>query len=335
MKFINNETKLFLAIDHGEYKTNALVFEENGIIDYFRCDRDLYADNDSRDNYNWLERIEKLINQLETETGIRRNNLIFTCIALNGVNSLSDIQIAYQRACKALEMRHIQIINDSFAALRSGWLYDFKNPFAACIYAGSGMNCCAHKKNGKYHSLGSRIAANDQGGYGIGRRIWNAVMDSYNGLGAKTKLTDLLLSKFNRISLASLIDDFFSGQKPFFPEKFAQLLFDAVKMNDPVACSILEDITLRWLQYLKIICEIVGADQSSDIDVFLSGGIFDCDQGLMEASLKSCSHTFLKLEIQKARFKPVLGVALLMLEKEYNGKLPDFVGKNINNSSFL
>ena len=312
----------YIAIDHGGTKTRAVVFNEHGLIE-FSCDDALLLKSGIRNNYNWHERIDCLKKSIDLFMDKKGAKCSYLMISLNGVNSIADIKKAEQVLQAKIKTKQFKVVSDIFAALRGCELYGVENTPSIVLCAGSGLNCAISKGGKKVKALGWRIGVQDQGGYAIGRKIWDASVDDYNGFGKSTILLQLLLSYYKRKSFGRLIDDISKGIIRFAPEEFALLLFEAVMLNDIKANEIMNETVERWLRYICLLVNESNLNSLDSINLYLSGGLFNERSGLLKrALLQKAQNLYNNFRIRDALLPPIGGAALLLLDKKYNKIIP-------------
>ena len=305
----------FIAIDHGGSKTAALAIADDGrvISSYIQANQ---VRSIGVSETKWIGDIFNAAVHLARSGGFDLNKSAGVCLSLNGINSPADANRARNEIANALSVQDVDVVNDSVAALRGGVVSWPRKGNVAVLSAGSGMNCCLRTCVGEIRNLGWRINNNDQGGYGLGRRVWNAVVDDYNGLGEKTLLRGMLLSAFELNSTEELLNEVSSGRIMFIPERYAIVLFDAAAKGDVVAKRIIDEVAFRWVRYIEILSLDAKANANEQLRLFLSGGIFNIDNGFMAKALREHSlKRELKVSIRRAMFEPVVGAAFLFIDK--------------------
>lgn len=317
----------FLAIDHGGSKTALLVFDERGQV-ILRCsDQGIFKSGERR-ALKWYQRVQRLLRRLPNE--VRRGDFDDVTIALNGINTQDDLERVTKEAQRHIRFGRVQVVGDSIAALRGATSVAVKDVVRVVLYAGSGLNVTLVADGYPYRSLGWRIAPRDQGGYGIGRRIWETSLDAYNGIGKPTSLLRLLQEHFRCRPFPRLVAEVGCGHVPFIPEALPSLLFRAVSQNDDVAQRMVEDLSVRWLGYVDALVRDCCREPYPKIEVYLAGGIFKDRHSVMERSLKGCAKNLpYRVDVAVAEHEPVVGCALLRLDVAHKGEIPDDVLVNL------
>ena len=306
--------KHYIALDHGGTATRGILFSDRGKIINISNDSSLYKAGERR-QFSWLEHVSRLLCTLYKEDICQPKDCAATILSLNGVNNPQDVKRAAKEFSTINRFGSIRIVNDSIAALRGCHPLHSSDGIEVVLCAGSGLNCAVRCNGERPRSLGWRILAEDQGGYAIGRRIWLAAMDAFNGLGEKTVLVDMLLSAYHRKSFARLIDDISTGHVRFCPEELAPLLYGAVLAGDAVASDIVKELSARWIKYVEVILREQKVQKSSPIDLYLSGGIFvDCSNVMRKGIEEAIIASQFELHSRMACFPPIVGAALLLLD---------------------
>ena len=310
----------YLAIDHGGTKTEMLVFDRRGEVVCRADDRGLFKAGERR-GLKWHQRVRRLL-----VDGFKREewkDFDSILISLNGIDTECDHKRAAYEAKKYLNLANVRIVGDGKTAMRGAELKESKDAVRVVICAGSGLNVSLQSEKCAYQSLGCRINPNDHGGYGIGRRIWSASLDAYNGLGKPTMLMKLLQEHFRCETFPQLLESVSCGRTPFAPEEFAPLLFKAAYKGDGVAADMVDELARRWVGYADLMLRECCENQISKVRIYLSGGIFKDKHGVMvKAIWKHVGCISYPSEVTLSRFDPVVGGVLLILEDLYAGGIP-------------
>ena len=312
--------KHILSIDHGGSKTRAIVCNDCGHVVYACDDISMYRQK-PRDCFTWQEHIERLMGKVNDTVGFQQYRVVV--VSTNGVNSKSELHNAQSELRKRLKTTGLYVAGDCIAALRGCELSSIPNGISIVLCAGSGLNCAISIDGREIRTLGWRINACDQGGYALGRRIWQSAVDDFNGLGGRTLLSELLLSHYHRKSVGRLITDVSTGRLRFSPEELSPLLFTAISLGDSIALNIVSELAERWLGYVHLMLRESGVANGSHIRVFTSGGLFRDSANTFGKVLENLSSkSSFHLEIKKAEFPPIGGATLLALDKLHCKSLP-------------
>lgn len=317
----------YIAIDHGGTKTEMLIFDERGEVVYRADDRKLFKTGERR-RLKWHQRLWRLCDQVFKEDGLL--GFDETIISLNGINTERDRRIAVRDGKEQLHLARVRVVGDSVAALRGSDLTMPDHAVCVVICAGSGLNVALKMAGHPCQSLGCRISPSDHGGYGIGRRILDASLDAHNEFGKPTMLKQLLQTHFHSRSFSRLLESVSCGQTAFAPEEFAPILFKAAHLGDGVAVEIVDELARRWAGYADLMLRECCKKTVPNVRLYLSGGIFKDKYGVMETAVRKYSGQMVcQPDIQLSRFGPVVGCALLALERRYNGGIPQEVLANL------
>lgn len=306
--------KHYVAIDHGGTATRVILCLKSGRAVSILNDHSMYGFGE-RGKISWREHVGRLLCRLYNDSGICRSDCENAVLSLNGVNSPQEIQQAENDFRRIAGIRHFRVVNDSVSALRGCHLRRYSDKTEVVLCGGSGLNCAMNVGGQRVQSLGWRIAAQDQGGYAIGRRIWEAAVDAFNGLGEETILVAMLLSFYHRKSFPLLLRDVFGGHLQFATTELAGLLFEAASLNDAVAREIVNDLSKRWIGYVQLVLRERGICPASPIDLYLSGGLFFDQSGVMRTGVENFARMSpFRLRVKMASYPPVVGAALLLLD---------------------
>lgn len=304
-----------LAIDHGGTTTRAIAMAPSGHIIWRGDDRSLYHAGERR-KLTWEEHVSRMMEAINEKIGGRKYDGIIA--AINGMNSDQEVWSAERALRLQTGTGNIRVVNDCVAAFRGCELRRLANGVAVLLCAGSGLNCVMGTNGKDIHSLGWRIGARDQGGYAIGRRIWDAVLDDFNGMGKPTMLSKMLLEYYARDEMGVLISDVSSGRLRFEPENLTPLLLAAARDNDAVASGIITELSDRWLGYLRVMLNerLIGA--ATPVRLYLSGGLFMGEGNpFVKTLINMLPRMPFRMNFHIARFPPVVGAALLLLDSQY------------------
>ncbi len=311
-----------LSIDHGGSRTRAIVCADSGQTVYACDDLLMYYPQKPRACFTWQEHIQRLLEKINEKVGAHKYAV--AVLSTNGANTPSETRKAKNDLLNMVNASSVHVVGDCVAALRGCELPCFPNGISVVLCAGSGFNCAMSIDGHDIQTLGWRINACDQGGYAIGRRIWQAVVDDFNGLAQKTELSELLLAHYHRKSLGRLIDDISNGKLRFSPEELSPLLFAAVSFGDLIASNIVSELAERWLGYVHLMLKERSIALGSPVKVYTSGGLFMDSSGTFEKALQGISFkSSFHLECLKAKFPPVAGAALLAFGKLHGKSLSE------------
>lgn len=304
--------KYYVAIDQGGSKTEALIFTDEGRILAFADDRDLRKPGESyyKLQGRWIRyAAEKALAQV----GLTTKDLSGASCALNGADWAEDYDRLRRLVSAELSIpeESVKIVNDCVGAMRGGT--DQGSQGVLC--AGSGMNIAVRKADGRELIYGYFVNPLDQGGGALGTKAWQSILDAYTGVGPATRLSSLILEKYNEPDLVSLYKKFTGNQIVFRNYDLSPLLMRAGKEGDAVALDILETAGRRMLCYIEKGMEKLdfGGEQ---LTLVLTGGVFKGDgEILFQLIERMIRDKGLNIVCVKPQFEPVAGAALLIVDE--------------------
>lgn len=209
--------------------------------------------------------------------------------------------------------KEVLIVNDSIAALRGGT----EQTYGAILVAGSGANCAVRAPDGRtfiyhyYHDEGL------QGGTALADAALKAIFRAETGRPPKTSLRARVLSLFDLPNVDALMRGRLEGKiSDDQLLDIAPLVFEEAENGDQAARKIVThfgtggaELLVNGIKRLEM--------KEIEVEIVLSGGIFKAESSLL--------HEILDREVKKdvpharfidARYEPVVGAALLALEKK-------------------
>jgi N-acetylglucosamine kinase-like BadF-type ATPase len=319
MKMPNeNKPIYFLGIDQGGTKTEAVVCDGLGrIIGKGRAAGlvDIYCFDEAGE---YIKNIRDAAEQAAKQARIPLSAVAAVCGCLNG----ADWDFEYPRLCKslykAIGCADMTVLNDCVGAARAGTA----SLQRAVVCAGTGMNVAVRRADGKEIIYGYYIHHMDQGGNALGTAMLNAVADAFHGIIPPTKMTELLLSHTGFADVEALYIAATVGDGAGEPKYYAPLLLRALRMGDAAAASITDAAAERYAGYVTAAMNRLGI-MEEPIDVVYSGSLFKDDGKLFAERVQAhinaqtpqatCVH---------ARYEPVCGTLLTLLERYWNGCIP-------------
>jgi N-acetylglucosamine kinase-like BadF-type ATPase len=239
-------------------------------------------------------------------------DLLFLYGGLTGADWQDDFTLLTDNLLKQDFCTQVQVANDSMIALRGGT----EHPYGAIIIAGSGGNCAVRAPDGREFIYGFFHDFNLQGAWGLGRIIMDAVYRSHTGREPHTLLTEKVLAFYEVNNVDDMMRMDIANQ--FFNMRSLQLpplLFEAAYEGDELAARIIYDFGKGNAGLVTH--AIKKLDMTNlEFDVIVSGGIFKGKGSLLMDVLNTYIHMVApRARLVNARYEPVVGAALLALEK--------------------
>ncbi len=205
------------------------------------------------------------------------------------------------------------IVNDCGAAFRGGT----EQPFGGILVAGSGANCAVRAPDGREFIYHYYHDTDLQGGSALGQAALRAIYRAETGRPPQTSLRDRVLTFYNLPDVDSLMRGMEGGILPNFRvHDIAPLVFEEAGKGDHAAINI---ITYFGVGCAELLVNGIRRMEMMDLEVeiVLSGGIFKAKSPMLREILaRDVKSEVPGAKFIEARYEPVVGAALLALEKE-------------------
>ena len=315
--------KYLLGIDQGGTKTAALVCDINGNIlgtGYENGLVDVYF-NDKEEIY--IKRIITASVKACTMAGTTLKDISSICCGLNGADWDFEYPILTKRLLTAFNSKDVLVLNDCIAAMRGNGGNLIKE--CAVVCAGTGLNAAIRRCDGKEIIFGYFIDNAHQGASALGANALKKIMEAYLGICKDTSLTGLILDFTGHDSAKDLLMDITSGKYRLDFKLLAPLLLKAYAAGDYEAVNIVKRFTYEVAQYIT--AGMRRLDMSgSNLDIIFSGSVFkSVGTGVAERIFNCISKSEPCVRMIHARYEPVCGTVLTLLDKEWGEVLPDKV----------
>ena len=321
--------KYFLGIDQGGTKTAALVCDINGKISGISYDNGLAAVYFEDTDELYIKRIVSAAENACKMTGIKLTDISAVCGGINGADWEHEYPILTERLSHGLNMVDVTVLNDCIPAMRGG----SANKECAVVCAGSGLNIAVRRGDGKEIIYGYYINNAHQGGSALGTGALRKIMEAHIGICGPTMLTELILGYTGHTTAEELMIALTSGQYKLARKSLAPLLLKAYAKHDSEAVNIVNNFSRETAQY--VIAGMRKLDmKEKPLDIVFSGSVFK-DIGVLVADKIYDCIAAAEPNVHKihARYEPVCGAALTLLDREYDGTIPDDVNSVFNESA--
>jgi N-acetylglucosamine kinase-like BadF-type ATPase len=268
----------------------------------------------------YIQNIQLATQTALSQTGISADSLKAVCGCMNGADWSFEYTILCKSLYRATGCSDIYVINDCIGAMRGGCLTQRQS---AVICAGSGLNIAVRRLDGKEIIYGYFIHNTEQGGSALGRLTLETVMDAYIGLADGTILTDLLKQHTGYSNTETMLADITRGMVGTASKDYAEVMLAAYRLKDPVAAAAVDGFSQKIANYVIMGMTNLGI-LNDPITIVYSGSVFK-DNGTLVAD---CIHSQIQKTAPKAlcvhaRYEPVCGSLLTLLDKHWHGALPD------------
>ena len=261
-----------LAIDGGGTKTSAVICDELGNV-YAKV-----VTTRSNPTAMGIQYFKSTIHDI-LQNLQQQNPQVFatidSCFAgMAGVKELQAEEVVESIVRQYVpNTAHVIVENDALIALYAGTL----GQAGIVQIAGTGAITMGYDREQHFHRVGGwGYLFDDEGsGYDLGIQGLKAIFQSYDGRGAPTALTDVVLRYFSVKNVPQLIECIYGEEHPrTVIAPLSKYLFDVAEKGDNVAISIIEDACKKYYVAIKA-CYSCMAWEQGDVPVVLVGGVFN------------------------------------------------------------
>ena len=316
----------FLGIDQGGTKTQVAICAEDGkLIGFETGQPSIFYLDDQENKSTAIARYlaEKIITDYEAAV-----KLSAACGGLTGIDWPHEVPIHEERLREGLNLNDIIAVNDCIIAMRAG----SAAPNRCIICCGTGMNMAVHTSDGTQFAYGYYPPGHLMGGTGLGNAVLNSVMEAEMGVIMPTMLTNIVLSHCGYKSVEQLLIDLTTRKFSFAIQTLAPGLFDAAVAGDSAACRIIDTYVKGMVDWTKSLL-LRFFPSGCNIELVYSGGLFKGNGNIIaKAMTKILLPDFPKVSFINARYEPVCGALLLLLDRHYNNNIPGNVKERFDKS---
>ncbi|WP_254660123.1 N-acetylglucosamine kinase [Lysinibacillus xylanilyticus] len=261
-----------LAIDGGGTKTSAVICDEQGNI-YAKVVTTRSNPTAMGIQYFKLT-IHDILQNLQ-----QQNPQVFatidSCFAgMAGVKELQAEEVVESIVRQYVpNTAHVIVDNDALIALYAGTL----GQAGIVQIAGTGAITMGYDREQHFHRVGGwGYLFDDEGsGYDLGIQGLKAIFQSYDGRGAPTALTDVVLRYFSVKNVPQLIECIYGEEHPrTVIAPLSKYVFDMAEKGDQIAIQIIEDACKKHYVAIKA-CYSQMTWEKGNVPVVLVGGIFN------------------------------------------------------------
>jgi N-acetylglucosamine kinase-like BadF-type ATPase len=313
--------RLRIGVDGGKSKTVCLLADPAGAI--VGWGRSGASDTSVVPMHDALDAVAAAIDAATRTAEMDREDIQIGCFGMAGVVWPEDFDEVHRLMVARGLAPEVIVKNDAQIALR------------AAVLDGQGMVVSA----GTHLSVAIRVAGHAEwfsgwssidgpGGAELGRRVVWAVVHAYDGRGESTALTDAIETTtgldahhlLRAISRGEVDEAFTAGLAPLLFRTYADT-------EDPVAGAIIQEAAhgiARWIIGLSRRFDLM----ESDLDVYLTGGLFRCEGRLLQDSLAAeVRATVPRVRLRPAEREPVFGAIFEALSHGGVPITPDIIGR--------
>ncbi len=313
--------KYYLGIDQGGTKTAAILCDQTGRIMGASSGDGLVTTYFNDRNETYIKNIRMVADTVRAIAGISSSDVTAVCGGLNGADWDFEYPILQKKLIAATSCADAIVLNDCIAAMRAG----VNNRECAVICAGTGLNAAVRCLDGREIIYGYFVDAADSGGSALGHATLRKVMDSYIGICGPTMLTDLVMEYTGYNTASQLFIDLSMGTYVLQKKNLVGCLLKAYRKNDTESATIVETFSKSVSRY--VVAGLKSFDMlTQPVKIVFSGGVFK-DNGTLvsKAILDYISHSAPNAIGVDARYEPVCGAVLTLLDSHYDMAIPQSV----------
>ncbi|MBR6839181.1 MAG: hypothetical protein IKM82_01165 [Oscillospiraceae bacterium] len=252
--------KYFIALDSGGYKTESVLFSEDGTVLAFERERGANAFDVGPEEAG--KRICSVVDALMARLpeGEKLSG-VFGSISV--AFYYPEIEERVKRHVGKAKCRMDQVVCSPMAAVLG-------KDDGVCLISGTGSYCCVRQKGKHRHYIGSSGYMLDTGGSGfvLGRQALIAAQRERDGRGPSTLLTQILEAEMGE-TLREHLPAIYAGGRAYI-SSFSPAVFAARRQGDAVAAKIFNDAVDYYEEALQTAYRIMGQPYRG----VLAGGVF-------------------------------------------------------------
>jgi N-acetylglucosamine kinase-like BadF-type ATPase len=310
--------KYYLGIDQGGTKTTAVLCDETGRILGSAKDNGLLINYLSDSEETYLKNIRSSASAALSMAGLSFPDISAVCGCLNGADWDFEYPTLEKNLARATSCKDAIVMNDCIGAMRAGT----SSRECAVICIGTGLNAAVRNADGREFIYGYFIDSADQGASSLGHSTLRKVMDRHIGLCGETLLTQLVLDFTGYEDPSKLLADLTMGKYELQKKDLVECLLHAYLKEDREAVAIVDEFAKSVSRYV-----IAGLERfdmlTRPVEVIFSGGVLK-DNGVLvsRALLQYIRQQAPNAVGVDARYEPVCGAVLTLLDRHYDMKIP-------------
>jgi N-acetylglucosamine kinase-like BadF-type ATPase len=321
-----------LAADQGGTKTDVVIADYDGNILGYGDDRGCAWGSGERRALR-MARLQYAAERASADAGVALTEIGCVSAGLIGADWPFEYALGERNIRNALGITDVTLYNDCIGAMRGGT--EMSNRDCAILCLGTGANCALQNRAGERFVYAYYMKDGHQGGYAIGRFVFQAAFDAKAGLAPETALTGLLLEKTGYAAIDELFMHMTTGRTesepkwyPNFPE-YAPLLFTAIRTGDVAAENYLNTLCGELVNYITAGAKKLRME-NRPLTVVLSGGVPKGGAVMRERLERHLRAALPDAVCVDAIYEPVIGALLLGYDRTYPECIPAAVRERLN-----
>ncbi len=297
----------FLGIDGGGTKTHAVITDSS----YRVCGEAISgASNPLRVGLEQaVSNVEHAVAEASMRAGLKYSQLTSACAAIAGINHPIHHDTMKDALDHALGLANLELVSDARAALEGA----LDGRPGVIVIAGTGSIAMGISEAGEIvRSGGWGPTMSDEGsGYDIARRALKAVVSSFDGRSPQTLLTQAVCKRLGVTNASDLPGVIYnSDSEPVEIASLAELVAEAARAGDRVACDILEGAGRELAEMAASVIRRLGF-QSRRFRVACIGSVFKSGELVLNSFRSSMLDVAPQSEIGAPLFPPTIGAVKL------------------------
>jgi N-acetylglucosamine kinase-like BadF-type ATPase len=271
--------KYVLGVDGGGTKTVALLGDSNGNI--------LARGTSGPSNYHAVgfdAACSALENAIDKARYEHPDEISALCLGLAGAGQSGDVELFSNWAHYKFPQSRVKIASDGELLLMAG----APSGPALALVCGTGSIVYGRTTTGEIIRAGGwgYLFGDEGSGFAIGNAALRAVMYAYDGRGAQTLLSELVLERQGLQSPPELINNIFGSQSPHTViASLAEVVEQAFGLQDRIAIDILENAAQALAGAVRVIYSKL---ETSSIPLVITGKTILYGQHLRHAFNHAC-----------------------------------------------
>jgi N-acetylglucosamine kinase-like BadF-type ATPase len=259
---------------------------------------------------------------------ISSDDVTAVCCGLNGADWDSDYAALRELVSPLFPGKPLTILNDCIPAFRAGARRDEYTG----VCAGTGINIAFKKSGESPFILGYFADYAIQGAGALGGLAYKRIMDAHVGACGETVLTEMILGYTGHDSCEHLLYEVSLEKYSLPADKLAPLVTQACALGDREAIFVVEQFCNDVARYLIGGMQKQGMNKLPRIiDLVFSGSVFRNTEPMMTDRIFRTVETQVpNIRKVNARYEPVCGTVLTLLDDEYKNALPPDVTDNFD-----
>ena len=269
------DQKLFLGVDCGGSKTEALLCDDKG--DLIGSGQ---ADNSNLHNLPLPDILENIHLAITAAQNGNSSPIETACLGISGLDTVPDkakITLSLKESSQynwINQTKNIFLCSDGLIGLKSGT----NENYGICLISSTGSNCYGIDSVGHEHKSGDwGYLLGDQGsGYSIGIKMIRQVLREFDGRAESSPLTGKILAYLNLSSPIDLVDWAYHDRAPIKQiASLTKLLEDYDIANHKVTQSIINSTITELLSAYSAVIHHLEFLSLASFSVVLVGGLFN------------------------------------------------------------